>query len=255
MNASLEDRVHSTESHLFIESPAERRLSLKQQERLQRISICLNYKSGTTLCSQGGQAKFVYLIVEGVIRLTRYDEFGHRQILALRVPGDLCGIPHEGSYFDSAETVSPARICHLEWRQVQELSRTEPQLQAFMFDRILCNYRGAQKRIAILGQQDGCQRVTSCILELIMIPEFFNKELSSLILPGNRLDFADYLGTTAESVTRAITKLESLGLIRRISARRIDILDIAGLLVLQRGPERRCHPNRETKKKKRFLDS
>ena len=170
----------------------------------------------------------MYLIAEGVVRITRCHEANHRQLLALRVPGDLCGIPHEGSYFNSAEVVSPARIYRLEWGKIQDVLRTET-----LLEKILSNYRRAQTRIFILGQQDACQRLASCILELITIPEFFQEERSCLMLPVNRFDLADYLGIRPESIARAFIKLESLKLIRRISARRIELLDRAGLRMVQ----------------------
>jgi Mn-dependent DtxR family transcriptional regulator len=60
-----------------------------------------------------------------------------------------------------------------------------------------------------------------------------------LILPVNRFDLADYLGTAPESTARSFAKLEDLGLIRRITARKIEILDKTGLRLLNRTPRRR----------------
>jgi CRP-like cAMP-binding protein len=39
----------------------------------------------------------------------------------------------------------------------------------------------------------------------------------------NRYDIADYLGTSAETVTRAFTRLERAGLLRRVTARAIEL--------------------------------
>jgi CRP-like cAMP-binding protein len=211
----------------------------KEQEQLRRIAKLMECKPGTTLYSQGGQARFVYLVAEGIVRINHCNETGHRQILAFRVPGDFCGIPESGHYFNSAEAVSRLSLHRFEWQQIQELCLTEPHLQAVLLGKILCDYRQAQIRISVLGQQNTCQRLASFILDFMQIPELFDAEASCLMLPVNRFDLADYIGTAPESTARAFAKLEDLGLIRRITARKIEILDKTGLRLLNQTPRRR----------------
>jgi hypothetical protein len=105
-----------------------------------------------------------------------------------------------------------------------------------LLGKILHDYRHAQIRISSLGQQNTCQRLASFILDFMAIPEFFESERSFLTVPVNRFDLADYLGTRPESTARAFARLEDLGLIRRITARKIAILDRAGLRILNRTP-------------------
>src|SRR3954471_10839458 len=87
-------------------APTENPLYPKEQEQLRRISKILECKPGTALYSQGSQARFVYLVAEGIVRINHCSETGQRQILAFRIPGDFCGIPESGQYFNSAETVA-----------------------------------------------------------------------------------------------------------------------------------------------------
>jgi CRP-like cAMP-binding protein len=238
MGASPEIRVRWANENSAHCVPAENPLSRREQEQMRSISKLLDCKPGTILYSQAEEARFVYLIAEGIVRINRCDESGHRQVLVFRVAGDFCGIPHEGTYFNSAETVSEAAIYRFEWREMQELFLGEPHLQSVLLGKILFDYRQAQTRISVLGQQNICQRLASFLLDLIHIPQFFEEESSSLSLPVNRFDLADYLGTAPESIARAFTKLENLGLLRRITARRIAILDVTGLRSLHRNPRR-----------------
>ena len=60
-----------------------------------------------------------------------------------------------------------------------------------------------------------CQRLAPFILDLMVVPEFFDEKRSLLKLPVNRFDLADYLGTVTKSSERAFARLESEGLIRR----------------------------------------
>lgn len=236
MNALPEIRLRSADyAHSALpENP----LSRKAQDQLRTIGTLETFKPRTVLYSQGEPAEFVHLIAEGVVRINRCDESGHRQVLVFRVPGDFCGIPHEGVYFNSAETISEAKIYRFEWRQIQNLFLADSHLQSVLLGKILYDYRQAQVRISILGQQNISQRLASFILDLIQIPEFYETSGTCLTLPVNRFDLADYLGTAPETIARAFSKLEKLGLIHRVTARRINILDEAGLRTLHRHPRR-----------------
>jgi CRP-like cAMP-binding protein len=101
------------------------------------------------------------------------------------------------------------------------------------------DFRRAERRIMILGQQNTCQRLVSFILDLLFLPEFFDEKRSLVKLPVNRFDLADYLGIVRKSCERALARLESEGLIRRVTSRTIEILNKDGLRLLQR--EQRGH--------------
>lgn len=223
--------VHSTAS----DNP----LSRKEQEQLRDIAKVLDYKPDTTLYSQGDEARYVYLIADGIVRINHCSETGHRQILVFRVPGDFCGIPSEGHYFNFAETISKTTVYRFEWLQLQQIFLNKSHLQSTLLGKILCDYRQAQMRISTLGQQNTCQRLASFILDFMQIGALFDSERACLTLPVNRFDLADYLGTGPESTARAFAKLENLGLIRRITARKIRILDKSALQRLNLTSRRR----------------
>ena len=184
---------------------------------------------------------FLYFIDEGVIRISRCAENGRRQILAFRVPGDLLGRPENGRYVNSAETVGPARVYRIAWLRMQQMMLADPQLQLHLLTKVADDFRQAEHRIMTLGQQNTCQRLASFILDLLCLPEFFDEKQSLLQLPVNRFDLADYLGTVTKSSERAFARLESEGLIRRVTSRTIEILDIAGLQRVQREQRRGHH--------------
>jgi CRP-like cAMP-binding protein len=219
---------------------AENLLSRNEQEQLRRIATVVNCRRGTVIFSEGEEARFVYFMDEGIVRISRCAESGHRQILAFRVQGDFLGLPDGERYVNSAETVSAVRIYRFSWQDMQQMLLSEPKLQFHLLMKVTHEFRQAQSRIMSLGQQNTCQRLASFIIDLIRVPEFFDAKRCYLKLPVNRFDLADYLGTVPESAARAFAKLESLGLLRRTTARMIEVLDIDGLQSLQRGP-RRCH--------------
>ena len=234
IRARIFDRVTDRPSQI------ENLLSPKEQDRLREIATVLEYRrGGLTIFSEGEDAHFVYAIDEGVVRVSRHAENGQRQILAFMVPGDLFGIPDAGIYANTAETVSAVRLYRFPWQQLFRIMMEEPQLQLNLLVRVAYDLRQAQRQIMILGQQSTNQRLAFLLLDFLRHPEFYDESNGRLRLPINRFDLADYLGIARETAVRAIAKLERDGLVRRIDAETIQILDVAGLRALQLGKRRR----------------
>jgi CRP/FNR family transcriptional regulator, anaerobic regulatory protein len=222
-------------------SRIENLLSTKHQQELRAIATVLDYKrGGITIFSEGEDAHFVYAIDEGVVRISRHAENGHRQILAFMVPGDLFGLPDDGTYVNSAETVSPVRIYRFSWQRLTKIMLSEPQLQLNLLVRVAYDLRQAQRQIMILGQQNTCQRLAFFLLDFLHYPEFYDQQKRRLRLPINRFDLADYLGIARETVTRAFAQLEREGLAGRLTSGSVEILNVKGLEQFHR-PRRRRH--------------
>jgi|ERR1017187_2773304 CRP-like cAMP-binding protein len=208
-------------------------LSRQEEDLLIQGATVLAYRRGQALFSEGQDASFLYFIGDGIIRMSRCAENGHRQILSFRLPGDILGLSESGQYSSSAETVSAAQVYRVPWKRMQQAMLIEPELQLHLFMKVANDYRQAEDRIVILGQQNTCQRLISFILGLLQLPELFDKKQSLLRIPVNRFDLADYLGTVTSSSERSFAKLESLGLIRRVTSRTVQIIDLSGLQRLQ----------------------
>ena len=218
-------------------------LSDSEQKKLRSITTVLECKRGLTIFAQHGEAHLLYVVDTGMVRLSRCAENGQRHILAFMNPGDFFGLPDNGRYVDSAEAVSQTRLYQIPWQQLQQMMLAEPQLQLTLFTKLMHDFHQAQLQIMHLSKQNTCQRLASFLLDLAEGPEFFNQSRSMLKLPVNRFDLADFIGSAPESTARAFAKLESLGLVQRVTSRTIEILDQEGLRSVQRGPYVTAKPN------------
>jgi CRP-like cAMP-binding protein len=215
-------------------------LSASEQQELRNIGKLVVYpRRGMTIFSRGTDAQFVYVIVEGIIRIVRTALNGQRRILAFMVPGDLFGIPDCGVYANSTETVGPAKLYRLPWLQLRQVMAQDPQIQRNLLIKLASDFRQAQRQMMMLGQQSAHQRLALFLLDFMRKPGFFDKERSELNLPVNRFDLADYLGTTRETTARAFGRLEKQGLIRRTTLHTIEILNMKGLQQVEHGHSRR----------------
>jgi CRP-like cAMP-binding protein len=206
--------------------------------RLRCAGTSLKLRRRELLYSEGEGSQFVYLIERGFVRISRTGESGQRQVLAFRVPGDVCGFPDREVYVNSAEAVTEAKISRISACRLQQMMLEDPQLQFTLFTKMLRDFRQAELRIVMLGQQNTSQRLATFLLDLMDVPDFYDEKDSSLTIPVDRFDLADFLGTAPESAARAFAKLECRGLVRRTSSRVIKIIDPTGLRMMRRGPRR-----------------
>jgi CRP-like cAMP-binding protein len=215
-------------------------LSRKEQDELRAIARLVDFpRPGMTIFSRGDDAQFVYVIDEGIVRITRIAENGHRRILAFMVAGDLFGLPDCGAYANSSETVSPTKAYKIPWHKLSQAMSREPQLQLNLLIKLAHDFRQAQRQMMMLGQQTVHQKLALFLLDFMRNPGFFDEARCLLSLPVNHFDLADYLGTTRETATRAFARLEREGLIKRVNTHTLQLLNLRGLQMLQHGPSRR----------------
>ena len=72
----------------------------------------------------------------------------------------------------------------------------------------------------MLGRQNSIERVAAFLLEM----SERQGGLRQVELPMSRLDIADYLGLTIETVSRVFSKLKHRGVIRLPSLRSVEIV-------------------------------
>jgi len=215
-------------------SKIENLLSRKEQDAFRDIATVLEYRrGGSTIFAEGEDAHFVYSVAAGVVRVSRHSNSGRRQVLALMLPGDLFGLPDAGIYVNSAEVACASTLYRVPWEKLRNLMTREPSIQLNLLNRVAFDLREAQRRIMILGQQNTSQRLASLLLDFANHPAFFDDGRSEVTLPLTRFDIADYIGTAPETVARGFLRLEREGLIRRLTARLIQIRDLHGLHNLQ----------------------
>ena len=208
-------------------------------DRLHGIATLVEFPHGRdVIFNEGDDVSHIYFIAGGMVRISRRTASGRRQVIAFMLPGDMFGMPEQGLYANSAETMGDVTLYQVPWPQLSTLMQQDAALQAGLLMRMSFELRQAQKRILILGQQNVSQRLASFLLDLMEHGDFYDAPQRQLFLPLSRFDLADYLGTSAETVVRILAKLEKDGLVRRLSSRLLLIPSPEGLVRLLRGRRR-----------------
>jgi CRP/FNR family transcriptional regulator, nitrogen fixation regulation protein len=174
-------------------------------------------------------ADFVYRMVEGVARSMRVLSDGRRQIDAFHLPGDVFGLEIGAVHRFTAEAVSACKVA-LARRPALDRAVAQDAAAARMLWALtshdLCE---AQAHLLLLTRRSASERVCAFLLDMLDRTGGGH----TVELPMSRLDIADYLGLTIETVSRTMTQLERDSLIALPSCRRVVVRDRAALAAFE----------------------
>ncbi|MBF6594918.1 MAG: Crp/Fnr family transcriptional regulator [Thermaceae bacterium] len=184
---------------------------------------------GETLYQTGDCAKAIYLVLEGLIKLSRLNEFGGERVVGLMGRRDVLGLGslrQQGIHTEEARALAPVRLISIESATLARSLHLHPNLSESLFSALagrtldlleLLDLAQApvlikvSKALLWLGQRFGTQAEGGCRLELGLRQE----ELASLV------------GVQRPTMTHTLTLLRDLGLVR--GSRGVYWLDQKGL--------------------------
>lgn len=167
------------------------------------------FEPGQGLFWEGDPAEHVFEIVEGVMRVFRILSDGRRGITGFLFAGDLVGLAYRDKYLCSAEAVNRIRVRRATRERFHRLAAESPNVNAQLFAAVCDELSGMQDQVLLLAHKCAEERVAGFLL---MMARRTGQSLTTrheLNLPMTRLDMADYLGLTIETVCRVFTRLKT----------------------------------------------
>jgi CRP-like cAMP-binding protein len=204
-------------------------------QALHRLGTKIRVPRGETIFNQGDPAEYAYKVISGAVRLCRHLSDGRRQIAQFLFPGDFFNIVATGEHGFTAEAVSDAVLMAFPQRQLrrfwEERASVQERFMTLLSQRVL----DAQNHLMVLGRQTAMERVASF---LVLIWERIGDEDDNVVdVPMSRLDIADYLGLTIETVCRVLSSLKRKRVIDVPNPRQLTLRDIDGLQTLADGAD------------------
>jgi CRP/FNR family transcriptional regulator len=191
----------------------------------------LQIKVGETLIWDGDDAQYTYVITRGTLRASKSSDDGRRQILDFLFSGQFIGIPSDRTYHFSVEALTDAEVCRFERKKLEQLFEKHPSTEKGYRTGTARQLEQAYEHAYALGRRTAMERVAAFLLDL-KASSCPKSSTGVLKLPMTRQDIADFLGLTLETVSRAISRLKSLGVIRLPSAQEVEIRDAERLKAL-----------------------
>ena len=172
-----------------------------------------------------------YEVCAGVVRTCRYLPDDHRQVTGFFFPGDLIGVdgPMRRA---AAEAVTPAVLHRYDHRLI-DCPTERNEADASLVDRVLKHaLRSAEDRVALLGLRSAAERVAGFLISMSAQAG----QDGTIELPMCRLDIADHLALTTETVSRTLSQFARRRLIGFCGPQRVRILDRCELEDMAGGP-------------------
>lgn len=170
---------------------------------------------------EGDRPAFFYKVVTGAVRTYKLLSDGRRQIDAFHLPGDIFGIETSEEHRFTAEALGDATIILYHHCNLGLLALNGGEFSRQIVTAMMRSLEQAQNHMLLLGRKNALEKVATFLL-------FMAKRISNddqVDLPMSRLDIADHLGLTIETVSRSLTQLERRGIIDLPAHRSIVLRD------------------------------
>lgn len=177
---------------------------------------------GQALFWEGDDAKFVFQVEHGMLRALRLLADGRRVIVGFLRPGDLLGVSLKDRYVYTVEAITEVRLRRYPRRRFEDEVARQPHLRAQLFSKLCDEMTAAQDQAVLLSRRSADEKVANFLL--MMARDRDAERTDHVDLPMTRLDIADYLNMTIETVSRTITKFASNGVIAAPDRRSIIVL-------------------------------
>jgi CRP/FNR family transcriptional regulator len=200
------------------ESPFFGRLTPQSLAPLAVTASFRRYKAGETIRRRGEMGNGLGLVVSGIVDIYLLNSAGRKRIISQMGPGKLLGIsalPRDSRFPCWFEAAKPTETLFLPLGPVHELLASNP-VATFLMEIM-------SRRLNIfwdLLESDGervMPRLASFLLDLA-------DDSGRAQLPMTKCHLAMRLGTTPESLSRALSRLKSAGAVREVG-RGLSIVD------------------------------
>lgn len=200
------------------------------EDSLQRIAAIMlekSYSRKSIIFHEGDYGDTLYIIKMGRVKIAKVAIDGREKTLTILQPGDFFG---EMAIFDNlprsatAEAIDQeVRLFGINKKDFERLIHENPSISLRIMKDLTRRIRQINQQVEDLAFKDVHGRVSSTLFQLLETEEKIRgQDLSHLRMTHQ--DLANMVGSSRETVTRALNRLQSEGIIA-ISHQQIEIID------------------------------
>jgi CRP/FNR family transcriptional regulator, anaerobic regulatory protein len=201
---------------------------------LSRHTRRLSFAPNTAIAFEGDEVERYANILQGVVKLSKSTRDGRQQIVALQFAPDLLGRPLSANTDTTVETATEVKACVFPRGIVDRFMTGNPELEHRIHQQSARELEDAHEWILTLGRKTALERVAGFIWYIAehVDPEHADMPSRDFTLPLSRAEMADFLGLTIETVSRQVSRLKALGIIKVENNRDISVPDVSRLKAL-----------------------
>lgn len=196
-------------------------LTPHEQDEIALITTERHFARGENIYRAGDQAKALYVIHEGRVKISRLSPTGKEQVIRVLGPGDFMG---ELSLFspqpiaDNSEALEASTMCMIEGGRLKGLMTKYPAIALKVLEELSRRLEHAENLIEDINLHSAERRLAQSLLRLA-------DARGDVRLQMTKGDFASQIGMTQETLSRRLAAFQEQGLIRQTGQRRIQLLD------------------------------
>ena len=207
---------------LFVHLPDDLFLRLTEGARVDGV------REGETLFTQGAPVRFVFVVIEGWVKLSRLSATGIETIIQISSRGQsfgetqaISGLPHSAT----GQAVSPAVIARFHASAFVNCVQESPKMAMHLCSATAAKLTSLIDEIETLKSVSVDQRVTRFILQLCTVVD----GACDVHLPYGQNLIAAHLGIKAETLSRSLARLRNVGVTPGHGTRELHVADVKRL--------------------------
>ncbi|WP_235803035.1 Crp/Fnr family transcriptional regulator [Limosilactobacillus frumenti] len=195
-------------------------LNITKQRQVERLVHHQHVQRGTVVASPDNSDRLV-IIKQGQAQMYQLSISGEKQVQRILTTGDyvgetwLLGAENASSY---VEMITASDICILYRTDFLRLINEQQDIALKIMMGQAARINSLRRQNQLLGLPNIEQRLTTYLQQLVL-----EQGKSTITLPLKLKDLSSYLGTTPETLSRKLAKLEQTGQIKR-HLRQVQVL-------------------------------
>lgn len=207
-------------------------LTAEEMVKILELSVSNRYEKGEIIYHPDDHSQNLFIIHKGKVKIYRLSESGKEQLLRILEPGDFMG---ELSLFTTtplsgyAEAIEGTEICMIHHNDLHQLISKHPTISLKILEEFSVRLNRMESLLEKLNSNVE-ERIISYFIELLK-----EKGISptsptiDITLPMSKKDFASFIGTTQETLSRKLSSFQQQGFIKQSGQRHISILNMKAL--------------------------
>ncbi|MEO6038672.1 MAG: Crp/Fnr family transcriptional regulator [Saprospiraceae bacterium] len=191
------------------------------------------YNKTDFLFMEGEAARDIFLVAEGRVKVSFYDQEGNEQVIAFLGKGEILGemaLFGQGRYREFAQAVTDrTMVCKLGIDKARELARDYVPFSLTITKRFGERAQKLERRLQILLFKDARQRLVEFLKDLCRDIGTPYRTGVRVLLDITQSDIAALIGASRKTVSLLFTDLEEAGLVKFYGRKEIYVADLGKL--------------------------
>jgi len=182
------------------------------------VGVRMQFAAGEEMYAQDEEAELVYMIIRGVVRTTRLQADGRRQIGDFYYAGEFVGLETTAEHRFSAEAITDCVVLVVKRASLRHYGEEGERIEQMIWEATFRELQRTQDHLFLLGRKTACEKVGAFLLSTA---DRSSDAVATLAM--SRQDMADYLGLTIETVSRMLTQLQADGVVQFLNCRNFKV--------------------------------